>query len=163
MAHKQKKRKTRDTGNKPEPQDDKEELVALKAKLAKLQSRAGTGAQRERKKTKIKVDGDDKLPDCNPAPGSLAPGPSSTLAEETEKQGQVPPNGISVKYIAGGVWDRQKKKKKHAISSSSCSAPDTESFGSSTDTSIAERGSLLVCNIIANGLTFKSYQFTPKH
>ena len=87
VARKQKKRENRDRGNKPESQDDKEELIALKAKLAKLQSRVGTGAQRERKKPKIKVEGDDILPDLNPASGSSAPGPSSTLADETESRG----------------------------------------------------------------------------
>jgi len=76
-ARKQKKRKKRDTGNKPEPQDENEKRIAqMKAKLAKLQSRAGTGAQTQRKKPKIKVEGEDKLPDGNPDSGSSAPGTS---------------------------------------------------------------------------------------
>ena len=115
VARKQKKRKKRDTGNKPEPQDDKEELIAqMKAKLAKLQSRAGTGAQRQRKKPKIKVEGEDKLPDANPDSGSSAP-------------------GTSIQDIPGGARDHQTTNKRRANSSCSSSDSDTELFNSSSD------------------------------
>ena len=83
MVRKRKKRKKQNTGNKLEPKDDKQVLIALKAKLAKLESRARTGTQGERKKPKIKVEGADKLPDVHPASGSSAPGPSSLLAEKS--------------------------------------------------------------------------------
>ena len=86
----------------------------MKAKIAKLQSRAGTGAQTQRKKPKIKVEGEDKLPDGNPDSGSSAP-------------------GTSIQDIAGGARDRQTTNKKRANSSCSSSDSDTESFNSSSD------------------------------
>ena len=103
MVRKRKKRKKQNTGNKLEPKDDKQVLIALKAKLAKLESRASTGTQGEKKKPKTKVEGADKLPDAHPASGCSAPGTSSTLADKTERQELLPPNGMSVKELASSL------------------------------------------------------------
>ena len=111
-----------------------------------MESRASTRRRRQKERKNIKLEGADKLPDAHPASGSLAPGPSSTLADKTEEQEVIPLNGISVKELASrlhGHGTQQeptaKKKKKRALSSSSSIDSELETqSGSSSDTSEAE-------------------------